>query len=395
MQAPPNQQQQDVDALWRLAGVVYRRRKLVVLVTGIAAALSVVISLLIPNTFRASSRLLLPEASGSSGASALLGNLGSAAQLLLNRSGGDYVRYIAILGSRNVLESVVDSFDLVTVYDLQDARFPKESAIEVLADNTEFVVDDEYQYFSVAVVDGDPERAADMANFFVRALDRVNNELGTGTAANFRRYVEQRYQESVEARAALLDSLKALQARYGVYDLGAQTQAFFDQLAEMRAAVLETEIQYESLRSEFGDQNPQVAMLAQTVAAAQRKFDRALAGNEVVLPVGREQVPDVVRAFLDLEMERTIQERILTLIAPMLEQARFDERRQSHAVQVVDPAVPPVRKAAPRRSIICVVSTLSAFLLALIFVLVADWWDRNAGAIARRVRALAGQGEPV
>jgi capsule polysaccharide export protein KpsE/RkpR len=390
---PPESTRTDADVLWRLAGVVYGQRRLVAIVTGSVAILSVVVSLLIPNSFRAASRLLLPESSGSNAAGALLGNLGSAAQLLLNRSGGDYVRYIAILGSRNVLATVVDTFDLVSVYGLEDSRFPEDDAIATLVDNVEFVVDDEYQYFSIAVVDADPQRAADMANFFVRALDRVNNELGTQTAASFRRYVEARYDESAAARTALLDSLKALQIRYGVYDIGAQTQAFFEQLANMRTATLEAEIQYEALRGEFGDENPQVAMLGQTVAAARRKFEDALAGNEVVLPVDRDQVPEVVRAYLDIEMERTIQERILTLIAPMLEQARFDERRQSYTVQVVDPAIPPVRKFSPKRSVICVVSTVSAFLLVVLYVLVADWWRRNFRAVAQRVRAAAEQAD--
>jgi hypothetical protein len=59
------------------------------------------------------------------------------------------------------------------------------------------------------------------------------------------------------------------------------------------------------------------------------------------------------------------------------------------AVQVVDAAVPPDKKAKPRRSIICITMTISAFVLAILFVLVYDWWQRKHGYFARRLRASA------
>ena len=49
-----------------------------------------------------------------------------------------------------------------------------------------------------------------------------------------------------------------------------------------------------------------------------------------------------------------------------------------------------VRQAAPKRSIICIVATLSAFLLAALFALVMTWWRRNHASFAHRLqRAVA------
>ncbi|MBO6576967.1 MAG: hypothetical protein JJ896_15635 [Rhodothermales bacterium] len=371
--------------IWKTLGILWNRRVLIITITGLMAVASVVISLMLPNYYRAMSRLLLPESGGGGLASAVLGNLGSAARSFLGASGGDYVRYLAILQSRNVLSAVVEEFDLVTVYELQDSDTPLDDAIEELADRVDFYVDNEYDFLSIEVVDRDPQRAADMANFMLQELDRVNNELASRTAGNFRQYVEMRFAESERSRGAMLDSLKAFQQRYGVFDLQAQTEAFFDQLAEMRVAAIEAEVQYEALRSQLGDNNTAVQNMKEVVDASNRKYYAALAGREEILPVPQSDVPIAVREFADLEMRRVIEEKILEFVAPVLEQARFEEQQQKEALQIVDPAVPPVRKDSPKRSIIVIAATASAFILVVLYALLSAWWNANAEDYARKL----------
>jgi len=382
--------QEGEQAWWNLLGVLYRWRRFIVIVISVMAVASVVISLLLPNWFKASSRLLLPASSSGGLASALLGDISSAAQSLLGAGGGDYVRYMAILNSRAVMDDVVREFDLITVYELEDEEFPVEEARGTLSDNVEFVVDQEYDFFSVEVLDKDPQRAADMSNYFVQKLEEINNQLSKQTAGNFRAYVEERYGMAEQERASMLDSLAAFQREYGVLDLEAQTVAFYTQLAEMRADAVQLEIQLASLRGQFGDNNRQVQNLDALVTAANRQYEDALNGREAVLPVSRDEAPDMVKKYLDLTLERTIQERILELVAPMLEQARFEEERTAQALQIVDPAVAPVEKFKPKRSIICIAATLSAFILAVLFALVMDWWRRSFPVYAQRLRDAAG-----
>ncbi|MCH8276979.1 MAG: lipopolysaccharide biosynthesis protein [Bacteroidetes bacterium] len=373
------------EAWWQTLGTLYRRKALIIGITGGMAVLSVVISLFLPNWYKASSRLLLSD-SGSGGLSAaLLGDLSSAARSLLGSSGGDYVRYLAILNSRSVLTSVVDTFDLITVYGEEDSDTPLEDALETLEDNVDFVIDDEYDFLSVEVLDKDPNRAAEMSNYFVRALDRINNELSSRSAGYFRSYVEDRYLESEREIAGILDSLQSFQEHYGVFDLEAQTQAYFDQLAELRVNALQAQIQYETLKSQFGAGNVQVKAYGEIVEATNRFYEAALAGKEQVLPVSQEDAPTMVRAYLGLTLNQTIQQRILELVAPMLEQARFEEQRQIEALQVVDAAIAPTKKFKPKRSIIVIAATLSALILVVVYVLIASWWKKNYRYFARRL----------
>lgn len=378
-----------------MLGALVRRRNLIIGTTTVVAILAVVISLLLPTWYRASTRLLPPSQGASGLLSAALGSLPSAAQSLLGGGGSDYLRYLSILSSRTVMGAVVEEFDLATVYDVADSDTPHEDALELLAENVEFVVDMEYDFLAIEVLDQDPERAAAMANFFAEELNRVNARLSSETARTLREHVEARYLEADMALDSVMTATQSFQEQYGVFDLPTQTQAFFEQIGAMRAEQLQAEIRYETLLDQLGEGNSQVGAARNAMRAAQRKYTEALSGAEQLLPIPQSDVPSVAHQYFELERERILQGRILETITPLLEQARFEERRTVEAVQVLDPAVPPVEKAKPTRSIICIVATLSAFLLSILLVLSHAWWKEHHRHLYERFSAATAPTAPV
>lgn len=379
--------QTDDQFLWTALAVLFARRKFILSVTAGVAVASVVITLLLPNWYAATARVLPPESNSTLGFMAsLTRNLPSAASALLKTGSDDYSRYLTILTSRRMYEAVVDSFDLVSVYELEGKKHPREAAIEELEENVEYLVDDEYEFLSIKVLDTDPQRAADMANFIVRTLNDVNAELTSQSARTYGAYVERRYQEAVAATDSLMDAIERFQQTYGIFDVSAQTEGFIEQMADLRARAIQAEIQYEALRSQFGPDNPEVRTLQSAAAAANARYQNALAGQEQLLPVPTSEMSGVLRQYIELERESLIQARIMEVVRPMLEQARFDERRKVEAVQVVDYAAPPVKKAFPKRSIIVVVVTLSGLLLAAFYVLAYDWWRRRYAYVSYRLQ---------
>lgn len=368
--------------------VLWHRRRLVGAGTAVVAVLTVVISLLLQNRYEASTRLLLPEGgSGGTLAAALGDNLPAAARALFsNNASSGYLRYLSILSSRTVLDTVVDHFDLETVYDIDDGPTSTDDAREVLRDHLKLIVDTEYEFLQVNVIDRDPARAADMANFVVQELQRVNADLASQNAANFRFYVEQRYQQVENDLNAVLGELTAFREKHGILNLTTQAETFFESVAAMRSVVFEAEIQHARLRAELGEASTAARAASQALDTAQRAYGAALGGQERILPVPQDSLPSVGRQYFDLEQDRVVLSTILEYMRPILEDARFDEQRQIEAVQVIDPAVPPSRKAYPRRAVICVVGTMSAFMLLVVFVLALEWWQRNHRRIAHRLR---------
>lgn len=371
---------------WHVLRVALRRRKLIAGVTFATAVLSVVISLFLPLVFSSSARVLIPD-SDVGGLGALIGDLSPIGASLLGGGGGDYSRYLSILTSRSLMDETIEQFDLVRVYETDDAKDPLGEAREQLASNTRFEVDMKYDFLEITVFDRDPRRSADLANFLVEELNRRHQALSSQNAGGFRRYVEARY-----ARAELeLDSLRGemqrFQEAHGVVELPTMTQAFLETAAEQRAQLAQAEIQYEALLAQFGPDNPEVAAARDVVAAARRAEQSLLSGGEQLMPVPLRDLPALGSEYARLYQELLIQAKILESSRPLLEQARFEEERERTAVQVVDRAVPPVRKAKPKRAVVVIATTASAFLLVLLWVLGQDWLRRSRRRIAYALQA--------
>lgn len=379
--------EQVISKLWESAGVLFRWRWFIVGITGVVAIASIILSLLMVNWYAASARLLSPESGGTSPLSAALAsNLSTAASALLGGgSNGDYLRYKTILSSRTMNERVVEEFNLIEVYETQESIDPENAAIQTLAENTSFPVDDEDEYLSVIVMDTDPQRAADMANFMVRELNNRNSELAAQDAGNYRKFVEARYGETLRQIDSLKDATQEFQQINKVFNLQDQATAFLEQIALIRAETFALEIEYEVLKQQYGTGNPRVMLAKHALDTAEKKGDDVMAGRSDILPVAREDFPEVTRAYVELEQEMLIQKSILDIIAPMYEQARFQEERRYEAVQVIDKAIPAVRKAKPRRSLIVIGATLSAFLVSVLFVLVNNWWQQSGTSMLYRL----------
>ena len=369
-------------SFWNVVGTLYRNRRPLIGVPFIMAVLAAVITLFISNYYKASAIVLLPEDGGSSISAALFNNLPAMASGILGGASGNYVRYMGILQSRSVTSAAVDSFDLAKVYNLEDEDHPREAAISVLRKNIEVVLDPEFDYLKISATDNDPSRAADLANFLVRRLNSINTMLASQDAANYRTYIEQRYLQARADMDSLLDSVAQFHREHGVYDLPVQIESFFEQMAVLRSGALAAEIQYESLLAQYGEENMQVRASRHIAESSNRKYLDALEGRERILPVSQSEVPDIGQMYMNLELDRIIHQTIIEVLAPIHEHARLREEQESHAVQVLDRAVPPVEKAGPKRTLIVIAVALSALILMLLYILALSWCRTHYTRIA-------------
>lgn len=359
-------------AFWQGLTAVYRHRRWILSVTLLAAIGSVALSLSLPVWFAATTRVLPPEGGGDGGLGALIGDLSPIASSLLGGGGGDYGRYLAILDSRTTLDTVVQRFDLVDVYETGDEPDPTAEAIRQLRSNMEVEVDLETNALSVTVYDKDPRRAAGIANFLIGEVNQRSESLAVERASRFRQYVESRYQEIEVRMDSALSAMTTFQQRNGVIELPAMAQGLIEATAAQQAEIGRIEVQYAALLAELGPENPQVVAARRALETARQGQSDLLSGREAVMPVARDRLPALAGQYARLYQDVLIQQALIEQARPLLEQARFDEERDRVAVQVLDPAVPPARKARPKRSLIVLAATLSAFIMVVLGTLLYE-----------------------
>jgi uncharacterized protein involved in exopolysaccharide biosynthesis len=78
---------------------------------------------------------------------------------------------------------------------------------------------------------------------------------------------------------------------------------------------------------------------------------------------------EYVRRLRDLK----VQEAIFEQLTKQFETAKINEAKESSPVQVIDEAVAPMKKSKPKRSLIVLMATFSAFILSLIIIFIQEY----------------------
>ena len=176
----------EVDAIAVLQ-VLANHKMRIVKITLAAVLLALIVALLLPKMYTATTTVLPPEQNQSS-AIAMLGQLGAIAGLgsadLGLKKPDDL--FVAMLQSRTIADRLIDRFDLRQVYSVRDYQ----AARKTLEGRSKIVAGEE-GLISISASDGDPKRAAEIANAYVNLLHELNGNLAITEAGQRRVFYQQ------------------------------------------------------------------------------------------------------------------------------------------------------------------------------------------------------------
>jgi tyrosine-protein kinase Etk/Wzc len=342
-----------------------------------AALLAVVVSLLLPVKYEATTVLLPPNQSTSIGSFFLgqgagLGSVGSLGALGA-LAGGLGLKtqtdtYLAFLKSRTVEDAMIERFGLLREYKLKrmsDARKEFESRVTIAAEKKDGLI-------RIAVEDRKPERAAELANGYVEEFRKLSASLAITEAARRRLFFEQQLQPAKDNLTTAEEAMRKIQQTTGVLQIDSQARALIESVAILRAQVVAKEVQIEGMRSFAAEDNPDLRLAKQELDALQRQLQRLAgsqndSGSDIVLSKGK--VTHAGLEYLRQYRELKYNEAVYELLMKGLEVAKLDEAKEGEIVQVVDTAVPADRKSSPHRTIIVLATTVFAFFLSVCWII--------------------------
>jgi len=188
----------DIVSLSTYFNIIYKERRFIFINVLIVTLISLFISLIMPKTFRASSVLMPPVSDNNKGIFSSLDGISFGG--LFSQNNDQTMSFLAILKSRTVMENVVNKFDLINFYELENM----EEAIKELENNIRFEINEEGTIeISTDVHTSwfhpfDSEEYAkilssNLSNYFIEQLDIVNKGLNTEQASFQRIFIEDRY----------------------------------------------------------------------------------------------------------------------------------------------------------------------------------------------------------
>lgn len=353
------------------ADLVLAWRKLIYRATLTAAIVSVVVSLLMPNWYEATSTCMPPEEGESRGGLlSMFSQVGmdfGAAGLLSATPQTDSM--IGVLKSRRVRGQVVDRFDLTTVYRAKT----REHAINDLGGH--LIADTTPEGFvEVRVEDRDKERAAALANAFMEFLDDYHRLTSVERATRTRVYVETALVENGQRLDMATEALKDFQTQHMAIDLTEQTRVTVDAVAALETERTRLQLERGVLEGFSGPGEMRMRQidaeirelegkLAEVTGTGERDSAMGSGDSGAVIPLS--EIPGLAYRLADLTRDVIVLEKVRAFLGSQLEDARIQETRDLEVVQVLDQAVPPVKKSRPRRSLIVILTTGLAFLASI------------------------------
>jgi len=279
-------------------------------------------------------------------------------------------RYTAILNSGRVIGAVIQKFDLVHVYEI--TSYPGEKTAKALMSNVEIKQEDE-GYLSITVYDKEPQRAADMANYFVEMLNKVNSEIAIQNARGNRQFIEERYKKNLEDLAKAEDTLKVFETKYGVVALPEQLKASVETLAKLYGELAQKEVQVNVLKRRQSLDDPAVLSAQMEVDELRSKLSQLNTGvnnkngeQSGILPFAK--MPELGAEYIRRYRNVEIQYKILQFVTPLYEQAKVEEQRATPSVLILDKAGPAERKAKPKVALFALLALVISIAVSLLIV---------------------------
>jgi len=347
----------------------------------IACVLAAVASLLWPNSYTATIRIMPPQ-QGQSISAALMAQLGPLAALagtnLGVRTQSDV--FIYVLRSRSVADVLIDRFSLMSVYKAKrraDARTD-------LAGDTQVTTGKEGG-ISIEVTSRDPKRAADIANAYVEELQKLTKTLAVSEAGRRRLFFEQEARKAGEELAQAELAMKQTQERTGIIQIDNQARALIESLTAVHARVAAQDAQVEAMRSYATPENPDLIRAQNELAALRTELGRMEAGlgGTSLADISVRKVPEAGLEYFRRLRDLRYAETVFELLKKQYEIARIDEARDAAIIQVLDKAEIPEKRSWPKRSLIVASAAFVALLIAVLIAFLAERAKEDPLAVAR------------
>lgn len=304
---------------------IWRKRKILIIVTAIAGVLSLIASLLMTPIFR-STAIVFPAATSTVSFSEQR-NAKAAAMDFGEEEQAEQL--VQILQSSRIRDKIVAEFDLMKHYNISENDANKHYKLVKKYNNNFLFVRTRYGSIQIDVLDRDAKKAADMANKIVDLIDTVKNNMVAERTWPAYEINKRKRDQLVKDRDSILRRLDTLSA-LGVISLDGRTnlfQAYVDAKNEGEKAEIKRMI---DVNQKYGSTFDGLEFIR----------------NEKIMQLEEFQVS--------------------------YEQAESDANSVFNHKFIVERAVVADKKDKPKRMIIVILATMGAFVFMVFALLIAD-----------------------
>jgi len=355
-----------------MINIILFNRKTIFILSGIITFLIFIYLLLIsPRTYNAPVTILPPSEQSNIGGLGSLINDGVFSNLLTGgMAQGNSQLYIEILKSRTAAEYIVNKYNLIEFYDVDNEY---EASNELRGDLTTELSKEGIITLSVDVStglfplftssDSIYQFSADLSNSYVEALDKINREKISYKAKRAREYIEKQLLATKEMLETAEYVLMQFRKKNKTISLPEQLQVAIESSAKIRAEIIKTEIEIGLLEPNLQEDNQLLISLKKKLSELNQEYKKFETGAEDYL-IAFNDVPNLSMEFAKIIREVKIQNEVYLLLQQQYYKEKIQENRDLPTIEILDEAIKPLKKTAPKT----VYSTVLTFIFSFLFI---------------------------
>jgi len=370
MEENKSQLQEDEINLLDYLIIILKHKEFIIKTTLVAMVVVAVISLFIPPTYLAETKILPPQGGNSSMSSIMASQMGISASVLGVKSTNDL--YMALVKTRGVADYVIDKHDLMSEYKNKS----REGTRRILAANLVVQDDKKSGLITIGFQYQKPGKAAEIANAYIEGLQSINNSLAVTEAGQRRLFFEEQLKNAKENLIKSEENLKYFQQRTGTIKIDDEAKAVISTVAEMRANISAKEVQLRVMRSYATTENPDLQRLQDETLALKEELRKMESKNRP----GDDSVPTVGKMsslgteYIRRMREYRYNEALYEILMKQLEAAKLDESKDAALVQIVERAEAPEDRIKPQRRKMVSNTGIIVLILSVISVFLASYY---------------------
>jgi len=358
-------------------------KRIIARVAGITTVIGIVISVLLPVRYTATTQIMTPQQTESTAMMMMMAPFASASagSMAALASGGLSLKspndlYIGILTSRPIADAIIQKFDLVKSYHARDMTAARKRLTKYTTIQSE-----KSGLISIEITDKDKVRAAEMANSYTEQLRSITQTMAATEASQRRQFYERQLKEAKDDLVAAETAFQQVEQTRGVIQPTDQARVIIGSLASLRAGITEKKVELQALRSYSTDRNPQVQLAENELAALQAAEDRMAQKQHTggFSNLGLGDVPGAGLDYLKAQHELLYRQTLFDLLIKQYDAAKLDEAKSATVIRVVATAIPPDRKASPQRILIILLSLLAGIVISCSGVYLNELLRKNPG----------------
>lgn len=354
--------------------------------------LFLIIVFIYPVTYSSPVKIMPPENDKYSGIGSLFGNSDVFSLFSTGLSGTNSQLFAEVLKSRSAAEYVVDKCNLYSHYKTES----KQIAAERLSGNLHIEVNKEgILKYEVDVSTGlfgrfsgfkeeTRQLAEKISNTYAEALDSINREKLNSKAKRSRKYIETQLTATKTLMDSVEISLRSFQEINKTVSLPEQLSAAIETAAKIKSEIIFTEIQLGTYGSNLNQNSQQLEALNTKLDQLRKQYAQIEGGENIAKDylINFTDIPKISLDLARLMREVKIQNEVYLLLQKQFYAEKIQENRDIQTVEILDPAILPLREKNPRIIFHTLFGGISIFLLVSLIIIAKSKKNKNSGRIS-------------